>query len=38
MLASAVSTSADTLETVKERGKLIVGVKTDYVSFGYLAW
>ena len=27
---------ADTLDDVKARGKLIVGVKTDYVPFGYI--
>ncbi|MGQ4274697.1 transporter substrate-binding domain-containing protein [Terrihabitans sp. B22-R8] len=36
LLGSVVTAGADTLATVKERGKLIVGVKTDYVPFGYL--
>lgn len=28
--------SADVLDTIKERGKLIVGVKADYVPYGFL--
>ncbi len=33
----AVTTaSADVLDTIKERGKLIVGVKADYKPYGYL--
>ena len=28
--------SADVLDTIKERGKLIVGVKADYIPYGYL--
>ena len=28
--------SADILDTIKERGKLIVGVKADYVPYGFL--
>ena len=26
--------SADVLDTIKERGKLIVGVKADYIPYG----
>jgi len=36
ILAGYAPASADTLADVKERGKLIVGVKADYVPFGYL--
>jgi polar amino acid transport system substrate-binding protein len=32
----ATPAKADQLEKVKERGKLIVGIKTDYPPFGYL--
>ncbi|MCT7667744.1 transporter substrate-binding domain-containing protein [Shinella kummerowiae] len=34
--ATAIPAKADQLEKVKERGKLVVGIKTDYPPFGYL--
>jgi len=33
---SVTAVSADILDTIKERGKLIVGVKADYKPYGYL--
>lgn len=33
---TAAPAKADQLEKVKERGKLVVGIKTDYPPFGYL--
>jgi len=33
---SMSTASADVLDTIKERGKLIVGVKADYIPYGYL--
>ncbi|HEV7247229.1 MAG TPA: transporter substrate-binding domain-containing protein [Shinella sp.] len=33
---TATPARADQLEKVKERGKLVVGIKTDYPPFGYL--
>ena len=35
-LLAAQNAMADTLETIKERGKLVVGVKNDYAPYGYL--
>lgn len=35
-MAAAGPLLADQLEKVKERGKLIVGIRNDYVPFGYL--
>src|SRR3546814_15853371 len=31
------SASADTIDDIKKRGKLIVGVKADYAPYGFLA-
>ncbi|SDG53642.1 transporter substrate-binding domain-containing protein [Alloyangia pacifica] len=35
-LLTASAVCADTLDTIKERDKLVVGVKTDYAPYGYL--
>lgn len=35
-LAAAASAHADQLDRVKERGKLIAGIRNDYIPFGYL--
>ncbi|MGH7683794.1 MAG: transporter substrate-binding domain-containing protein, partial [Vulcanimicrobiaceae bacterium] len=36
LFASSPAYARDTLAEIKQRGKLIVGVKTDYKPFGYL--
>ena len=33
---SLTAASADVLDTIKERGRLIVGVKADYKPYGFL--
>jgi polar amino acid transport system substrate-binding protein len=35
-LACAVTVHADQLDRVKQRGKLIAGIRNDYIPFGYL--